>query len=354
MALPGPGGVFFLAFTAVLASMPVWMFFAPRLGLIDRPDLRKLHRGEVPVVGGLALLTALVLVLGVWFSSHLQVPMMLIAGALVALAGMVDDRQGLSAAKRFIVQAIASALMIFLAGVSLHDFGELLWPGTLQLGWLGIPVTLFCVVGVTNSVNMIDGMDGLSASVSLVTLAGLIAAMLHAGQSLEAAPALVALTGALCGFLLYNFPLPWRDRAMVFLGDSGTLLLGFLLAWLLVDGSQGSTRLVAPVTALWLLAIPLMDTVFVMIKRRLAGVSMVEADREHLHHAFLHSGRSVRQTLVAMTLAAAVMAATGLLLEWRGVPEYGSYALFLGVSGVYFLIMSRAWRQRRFLGKVIE
>jgi UDP-GlcNAc:undecaprenyl-phosphate GlcNAc-1-phosphate transferase len=354
MSSPGPGGVFLLSFGVALASMPVLMVLARRLGLVDRPDERKQHQGEVPLTGGLALLIALSIVLGLWFRPVPGVATLLAAGVLVAAAGLLDDWRGLTALQRFAVQAIATALMIFSAGVVLRDFGQLLWPGTLSLGWLSVPVTLFCVVGVTNAVNMIDGMDGLSGSIALVTVLALSAARVHAGLGLDSAPVLLALGGGLCGFLLFNLPFPWRKRAPVFMGDAGTLLLGFLLGWLLVDASQGGDRIIAPVTALWLLAVPLMDTVFVMLKRRREGVSMVEADREHLHHAFLRSGRSVAATLAIIVLAAGLLAAAGLALEWSGVPEYVSYAVFLALCGVYYVRMNRVWKTRRFLGRGIR
>ncbi len=215
-------------------------------------------------------------------------------------------------------------------------------------------MTIFCVVGVTNATNMIDGMDGLSASVMMVSLLGLAVAHWQIGLPLAHDPLLPALMGAICAYLLFNLRLPWRGRALVFFGDAGTLFLGFVLAWLLVEHSQGGDRVIAPVTALWLFAVPLLDTVFVMIKRRQAGVSMVEADRGHLHHAFLRSGRSVNTTLVLMALAAAGFAGLGLLFERYGVREYASFGLFVVLSGVYYLVMSRVWRKRKFFGRVIE
>jgi UDP-GlcNAc:undecaprenyl-phosphate GlcNAc-1-phosphate transferase len=345
---------FVLAFTVVMVSMPVLMHYAPTLGLLDRPGERKQHSGQVPMVGGLAVFLGLLLVLGMHHGGDVRAWVLLGGGALLVAAGVVDDRRELSAKIRFTVQAAACALMIFGAGVELRDFGNLLGFGTLRLGWLVVPVTLFCVVGVTNAINMIDGMDGLSASISLVALAGLASAAMASGQSIELIPELAVLAGGLCAYLVFNLRLPWRERALAFLGDAGTLLLGFLLGWMLVERSQGDARIIAPVTALWLLAVPLIDTVFVMIKRRQAGVSMVEADREHLHHAFLRSGRDVGVTLALIVATAAVLAAAGLAMQWAGVPEYLEFAAFLSLSGLYYLGMSRVWARRRFLGRPIE
>lgn len=345
---------FALSFVAVAFLMVPLLRVAPRLGLLDRPDTRKQHFGDTPMVGGLALYMGVILVLALHHYAVARTWALLSGGALVVIAGVVDDRSGLSPKARFLFQTAACGVMVFGAGVWLRDFGQLLWPSTLELGHFGMPITLFCVVGVINAVNMIDGMDGLSASVSLVALAGLAAALLVAGQSLGSAPELSALAGGLCAFLMFNLRLPGRRRARAFLGDAGTLLLGFLMGWLLVERSQGELRVIAPVTALWLVAIPLMDTVFVMIKRRQAGMSMFEADREHLHHAYLRSGRSVTGTLLAMVVLAALLAALGLAMQWSGIPEYVSFLTFMGTCGVYYAVMSGAWRHRMFLGRRID
>ena len=354
MSISATGTVLLTSFVAVLVAMPVLIRLAPRLGLLDRPDARKRHAGSVPLVGGLALILGLSIGLAEYLPVDQRLAWLWLGGALLAAAGGVDDRRGLTPAFRFSIQTLACLLMSLAAGVVLADFGELLWPATLPLGWLAVPVTLFCVVGVTNAVNMIDGMDGLSASLALVCLLGVLSAAWHAGWPLSALPEVTALAGGLCAYLLFNMRLPWRPRALAFFGDAGTLLLGFLLGWILVERSQGPERLFAPVTALWLLAVPLMDTVFVMIKRRRAGRDMTAADREHVHHAFLRSGRSVGLTLLSLTGLAAGLAVTGLALERFGVPEYLSYYLFLALCAVYYGVMSRAWARRRFLGRDIQ
>jgi UDP-GlcNAc:undecaprenyl-phosphate GlcNAc-1-phosphate transferase len=341
-------------FTATLILLPVLIHLAPRLGLLDHPDERKQHSGSVPLVGGLSLLGGLLLVSVLRHLGDSRMSLMLAAGIVVAAAGLLDDRWGLSAGKRFVLQTLACAIMVFAADVMLRDFGHLLWPGTLALGWMAVPVTLFCVVGATNAVNMTDGMDGLAASLVLVALSGLAGAMWLGGKALAATPEVPMLTGGLCAFLLFNLRLPWRKQALAFLGDSGTLLLGFVLGWLLVEQSQGVARSIAPVTALWLLAVPLMDTVFVMIKRGRAGKSMVEADREHLHHAFLRSGWSTNQALLLIVLWACLLAGAGLTMQFGGVSERWSFALFLALCGAYYGLMSHVWRVHRFLGRPVR
>jgi UDP-GlcNAc:undecaprenyl-phosphate GlcNAc-1-phosphate transferase len=353
MRNPGSFWDFILTFTAVLVVMPVLIGLAPRLGLEDQPDERKDHGGPIPLVGGLALFAGFTLVLGLRYGLDGEIGVLLGAGLLLVLMGVWDDRHHLTPRFRFVIQIGAACLMIFAANVVLDDFGNLLWPGTLRLHWLAAPVTIFCVVGVTNATNMIDGMDGLSASVLAISLLGLGFAFWEGGLTLARDPVIPALLGGLCAYLLFNLRFPWRSSAWAFLGDAGTLFLGFVVAWLMVGHSQGSGRVIAPVTALWLFAVPLLDTVFVMVKRRKAGLSMTEADHEHLHHAFLRSGWSVNGTLGMIVLAAAGLAAVGLLLQRYGVADYVSFVLFMLICAGYYFSMTRVWRQRSMFGREI-
>lgn len=334
--------------------MPVLIRLAPKLGLVDLPDERKHHQGDVPLVGGLAIFLGLVVALGTRHSSDQGLLVLLGSGAMLVAMGAWDDRHELSTRSRFLVQAVCATAMVLLAHIGLHSFGNLLGTGPLLLAWFEVPVTIFCVVGITNAVNMIDGMDGLSASLALVTLCGLSLAVWQNGGAVEAYPEIPTLIGAICGYLLFNLRLPWRGRALAFFGDAGTLLVGFLLAWLLIRHSQGSAPDIWPVTALWLIAIPLMDTLFIMIQRMRLGQSMFKADRNHLHHAFLRAGWSTNATLLAIIATAAGMAGFGLLLQRYASAEYISFAFFLLISAAYYLGMNKVWKQRRLFGRPIS
>ena len=336
---------FILAFTVVLISLPVLIHLAPGLGLVDHPDERKHHAGSVPLVGGVAIFLAMLLVLGIQYIDQSGIKEMLAGGLLLVVIGVIDDRDHIHPRYRFLVQILAACLMIFGAEVLLRDFGQLIGAWEFELKWAAIPITAFCVVGVTNAANMIDGIDGLSASLFLVCLAGLGLAINDASGGLNSAPEILVMAGALLAYLLFNLRFPWRKNALTFFGDAGTLLLGFIMAWLLVRYSQGPNRTIAPVTALWLFAVPLLDTVFLMIKRKLEGKSMVKADRCHLHHAFLKSGWSVNATLAIIVFISVELAGIGLLFEWAQVPEYMSFYAFLLVAGVYYFGMRRFWKK---------
>ena len=331
---------------------------AHRLGWVDKPDWRKQHDGDIPLAGGPAIYLAVALVL-VWTGgwSGLIHTLMWTSG-IVFLTGLVDDRKHIRVLLRFVLQIAALLCMVWYGGVMLHNFGNLFWERLLGLGPLAVPITVFAALGVINAFNMIDGMDGLSASLALIALGGL-AFLAGRGGFVEEQNLLLLVFAAVLGFLLLNFRFPWREKALVFLGDSGSSWLGFFLAWFFIalsqdDPSEGITRAYAPITAIWLFSLPLMDTTYVMIRRARLREPVFGSDRRHLHHLFLRSGFSVRQTWVVMTGFALLMALLGIYAELRGWPEWGMFYSYVGLSFGYLVWMNRVWKARRFLGRVVE
>jgi UDP-GlcNAc:undecaprenyl-phosphate GlcNAc-1-phosphate transferase len=323
-----------------LALMPL----ARHWGWIDAPDDRKTHRLPTPLVGGTAIFIAFFsLAFGAGWPAETLVPLAL-ASAIMLLTGLVDDRWPLGAWVRFAAQAAACLVMVFWAGVRLTDFGQLFGPFTLSLGVLAVPITVFSVLGVINAFNMIDGMDGLSGSVFCIAAGGMAILAAQGGRG-EAAIALLLMVGCVAGFLALNGRLPWNRRARTFLGDSGSILLGFWLAWAFVDLGNGSRegveRVFAPMTAVWLIGIPLLDTTRLMRQRWKAGRSAFDADRSHLHHAFLDAGFSVVQTWWGVVGLCVGFAAIGIAMELLGVPDYVSFYTFIALGLVYFRVMKR-------------
>ncbi len=323
---------------------------AHKTGLLDHPSERKVHGTSIPLVGGLAIFIA-------WLTATLlstpyatQALPLLTACALLLITGMKDDLHELSPHTRFGLQILACLIMIFAGGVVLTDFGSLMWNGVLPLGWFSIPITVFSVLGVINAFNMMDGIDGLSSMIFMVAGTAMAWLALRSGLDFNASM-LIIVVGAVFGFFLMNARLPWNKRGRIFLGDSGSVFLGMFLAWQFVDLGNGTDRAFTPITAVWLLGIPLMDTTTLMARRWRDGVSALQADQHHLHHAFLKAGFSVTQTGAAITLMVlftTTIGLTGLLLEW---PEYLMFYGYLALCGVYLLIMRRCWRHHRFLGR---
>jgi UDP-GlcNAc:undecaprenyl-phosphate GlcNAc-1-phosphate transferase len=339
-----------ITFVAALIAVLIGMRCARWLGLVDEPGAHKRHQGAVPVIGGLAI--ALAAMPGFALLGFDTLPPAFWCGFVLLLAvGAIDDRRGLSTAPRFAAQILAALLMVWWGGVRLADFGELLWPGHVAtLGFASTAVTVFCVVGVINAINMADGLDGHSGSLLLAAMACVSALAWVAGRGDLTAP-IAVWSAATLGFVLFNAR--WLlSRARVFLGDAGSLAMGFALAWFLVAYAQAPTRVFAPVTALWVLMLPLVDTVSVMWRRLSLRLSPFRADHRHIHHLLLRAGHSVRATQLILLGAALVCALSGMTLEWLGVPESVRFALFLLLAFGYHVAATRWQRRLPELGRV--
>jgi len=337
--------------TAVLLKIlqPV----AHNIGLVDVPSHRKNHLGDVPLTGGLAMF------LGLGFALlTLDLPLSqlraFIGGAMILVTvGLLDDLHELSPTIRFAAQIISATLMATWGGVMLNDFGMLISDNFIvELGWLALPITIFSTVGVINALNMVDGVNGLAGSVSLVSVIGMIIIAITANDTL-ATHWLGIVAVVLFAFLLFN----WRfgkHQAKTFMGDSGSMLIGFVLAWSLIDLSQGEQRAMSPVTALWLFAIPLIDTLTMMVRRIRKRQSPFTADCEHFHHLLQCAGVGKFQTTIAITLMSILYAGFGLYGHFTGIPEYVMFYLFLSLFFIHLLIIMRAWKTMRFLKKHLE
>ncbi len=336
-----------------LVLMPVLTRVAWRLGLLDQPGGRKAHAGAVPLVGGLVMFLAFVFGLLALPDGLTSLRPLIAGAALLVLVGVLDDIRELSSASRFVVQVAAALLMIWWGDVVLLDLGHLVGDYRVALGIWSVPLTAFAVVGVINALNMVDGVDGLAGSVTLVTVLAIAVLATAAGAAL-AVHVLLVLGVAIVVFLLFNLRLPGYARARVFMGDAGSMFLGFVLAWFLVQLSQGDGRVFSPATALWLFGLPLIDTVTMMLRRVLRGRSPFAADREHFHHVLLLAGFSHEATLVIMVAVAGVMALVGIVGQLAGVSEWLMFYGFMAVFAGYFYMILRAWRVMRFLRRSIS
>ena len=325
-----------LSAVLVLALIPP----ARRFGLVDHPGGRKRHEHETPLVGGLAIFLAYVGVIAL--TENIPGGSLSLFGALlVAVAiGTVDDARDVTHRSKFVAQ-IAAALII-VSGTSVHitHFGDLMGLGHIALGKWSVLVTVMAIVGTMNAVNMIDGLDGLAGSVVLPPVL-LYAAVAMAHGNGQTAFELLALAGATAGFLFFNLRTPWRKRALVFMGDTGGLVLGLLLAWysMLMAGAPGAP--LSPITAVWMLGVPLVDMSSVMLLRMFQGKSPFHADRQHIHYVLLDAGYSVGQVVAIMTATSAAFGLVGLLLHLGGTPDWVLAALAAALWGMHLLVLAR-------------
>lgn len=320
---------------------------APRLGAVDQPDDRKMHQIPVPRLGGLAVVGAMAATLLMATCADLmpqQVPVagstswgaLLVGGAVIFFCGLWDDLSPISAKTKFLAQLAAAGIAVWF-GVQLdriafagdHVFG---------LGILSIPITLLWIVGITNAFNLIDGLDGLSAGLGSIAAATCAAIFFYSG-AVDDATVLMVLLGALLGFLPFNF-----NPAKIFLGDSGSLVLGYVLAVMVVTGSQKYATATAVVIPLLSLGVPIIDTLLSMVRRMfshrpceasqlkswtsgfLALKQVFIADRDHIHHRLMARGLSHRGAVLTLYAAAASLSVLALV---SAVAQYRNAVLLL-------------------------
>ena len=300
---------------AVLLTPPVRNWFR-RHGILDRPDLlRKLHPEPIPRVGGIVIAIAYVLAYALLLLSFLQAGTIVRGGLSIAwrvapaallifATGLLDDLRGLKPWQKLFGQ-IAGALTACWAGVYIAGIG-----GHILPTWLAIPITVVWLLACTNAFNLIDGVDGLAAGVGLfATVTMLLAALLQ--NNVPLALATVPLAGALLGFLRYNF-----NPATIFLGDSGSLLIGFLLGCYGVLWSEKSATILGMTAPLMALAIPLLDTSLAIARRFLRQQPIFTADRGHIHHRLLDKGLTPRKAVLILYGAAGIFAILSLCTVW--------------------------------------
>jgi UDP-GlcNAc:undecaprenyl-phosphate GlcNAc-1-phosphate transferase len=325
-----------------IAVTPLVIRVAVARRLYDIPDAtRRLHTRPIPRLGGVAVFIATVL--GLLAAAIVGIPGaepspgrhrffagVLLGGVVLFAAGLVDDLRGLRPAAKLGAQCLA-ALVVYLFGLQIQVVS--LGPTELvSLGWLSLPLTVFWVVGVANAFNVIDGVDGLATGIALVALATVLVAALALGNT-DVALVCMALTGALLGFLRYNF-----NPARIFLGDSGSLFVGFMLAVLSVHGSLKSATAVLVAVPLFALAVPLFDLSLSILRRWLRGVSIFAADTGHISHRLLAIGLTQRRVVMVLSLVAGAFALLGLLLAFAPPPAVRGIALAGGAVSLLLLI----------------
>lgn len=318
---------------------------APFLGLVDTPDIRKKHTGNVPLVGGIAIFASV----SVWLlisGTNLFGGLILCTGFAALILGALDDRFNLSARIRLIAQVLIAASFPIIGSLSITDLGNTFGFGYVSLGQTtSILFTIFCFVGVVNAINMSDGVDGLLGLLAASSLVVTGMLCFQAGMTEEANIA-AFFVSALIPFLFFNLGF-FGQSNRIFLGDGGSVLVGVVLVAFFIHASQGQSTAFDAVTAGWLLGLPLVDSVVVMFRRSFAGKSPLAADRDHLHHLLLDSGLSPLTTTLTLVGTHWVFLATGLFAHYSGTFDSFFFWLFVVVSLVHFCFTPSLIQQYR-------
>jgi UDP-GlcNAc:undecaprenyl-phosphate/decaprenyl-phosphate GlcNAc-1-phosphate transferase len=304
--------IFLLAVASTWLLMPRIREYAIEVGTADMPNERRLNKEPLPNIGGLAILggvlSALVLAIAlkgaILATVQVQVLAIILGGTLLALVGFIDDQFSLPPLFRLLVQMLAAGLLV-VNGIR------------IDIAWLpdpfNIALTIFWVVGITNAVNLMDGIDGLVGGLGFIASAVLLSIAAHYASRGAAVLILAALAGGCLGFLRHNF-----NPSRIILGDAGAYFIGYTLSAVAILGAAKTATLASLVAPLFFLAVPIMDTTQVVIRRLRRGTSVTTPGKDHLHHLLLKSGLSQRRTVVVLWGAILALNVLGMVIQ--GIP----------------------------------
>lgn len=308
---------FFIAIIIAYTLTPYAKKVAYKIGAIDVPkDNRRVHKVPIPRLGGLAIyiafLTTIILMLVIGkgvLTINKELVGILIGATIIVGVGIIDDAKQISAKYKLLGQILA-ALVVVYSGVRIEFVTNILHKEAwIELKGLTIPATVFWIVGITNTVNLIDGLDGLAAGVSSIAALSL-AFVAHINGQTEVMILLMILAGSLLGFLPHNF-----NPATIFMGDTGSLLVGFILATISIEGVIKTATTIAVAIPVLALGVPIFDTTFAIIRRLINKKPIMEADKGHLHHRLLEQGLSQKQTVLVLYLISMLLGASAIVIS---------------------------------------
>lgn len=298
---------------------PIVKSFAPKIGAMDVPkDARRVHDHPIPRLGGLAIFIAFLVGVLLFVDVDRQIQGILMGAVIIVIIGVIDDIVSLPAMVKFIGQIVAASVVVFF-GVRIEImtvfFNE---TGYMLVGALAIPITIVWIVGVTNSVNLIDGLDGLACGVSTIaSVTMLLVALNVAGEDFRIPLILAALVGSCLGFLPYNF-----NPAKIFMGDTGALLLGFVLSTVSIMGFFKFYAVITFAVPFLALGLPIIDTAMAIIRRLIKGQNPMTPDRGHLHHKLIDSGLTQKQAVAVLYTISALLGVTAVVITSSGTMRF--------------------------------
>ncbi|WP_096437103.1 glycosyltransferase family 4 protein [Alteribacter populi] len=303
--------VLIACFVIALIITPIVIKVALNLGAVDQPSSRKVHQKLMPRLGGLAIFLSFIVGLAIvnpYDPFHFAI---ILGAVIIMMVGMLDDFFELSPIAKIIGQLFAAFVVVIYGGLQI-SFINLPFGGVIEFGILSIPITIFWILAITNAINLIDGLDGLASGVSSIVLISISAMAFIMGNEYVMIVALLLLFSTL-GFLVYNF-----YPAKIFMGDTGSLFLGYMIAVLSMLGFKNVT-LVSLVIPIFILGVPIIDTFFAIIRRTINKTPIYKADSSHLHHCFLRLGYSHRQTVIIIYAISALLGIAAFIYSYSTV-----------------------------------
>jgi UDP-GlcNAc:undecaprenyl-phosphate GlcNAc-1-phosphate transferase len=320
--------IFLIAFAISSATVPPIRALAKSNGAIALPGKRHIHTTPIPKFGGIAIALSVFIISAFIFSIDRVIASFLASTALMLLLGIIDDVKGAKWNLKLLLSLGATSIFIFGSGIWIKSLGNLFGTGEIQLGLWGIPFTYFAVFGVINAINLIDGLDGLASGVSSIAFTSFAVFAYMSGNNTVFYLSLINL-GATLGLLRYNYP-----KAKIFIGDSGSLFIGFSLSVLAILLTQGSNT-IKPMVPVLILGIPIFDTLRVMIIRIIHKRNPFHGDKTHLHHLMHRSGIPTNQVVKRIWALSCVMSLLALALysfdSWLMLLIYANVAFLMGI-----------------------
>jgi len=311
---------------------------AVQIGLTDKPNSRKAHFSDVPLVGGLSIVIGFFMGL-IFFPSPMGEFRLLFFGIVaLTILGLLDDHQDVHALWKFLAQLAIAGILVWQGDLAISNLGNIWGAGNQGLGVLGAPLTVLAIVGAINCFNMIDGHDGLAASLSITSLTA-VAFLIYRGGIESIALLILVFVVGLTVFLVFNVADSVGKTPKVFLGDAGSMVIGFFVAYFLVRYSgNASPQFLEPVSAIWLIGVPLLDMVSVIVIRLTRRKNILSADRSHIHHILLRKGFSKSFILLAIFVLQVCFCAVGITINIFDMSA--SFFFWLAVAVLFGYVVS--------------
>ena len=323
------GAALLCAFVVSFLMCPLVKSFAYKIGAIDVPkDNRRMHKKPVPRLGGLAIYLGFIVSILLFVDIDHQMRGILLGASIIAVLGVVDDMSPLRASFKFLVQ-IAAALIAVFHGVVIEILSN---PNVFarnpywELNWLSIPITVLWIVGITNAVNLIDGLDGLACGVSTISAVSMLVIALLVSEG-NIALVMASLVGACLGFMPYN-----RNPAKMFMGDTGSTFLGYILATISIQGLFKYYAIVSFAVPFLILGLPMFDTLFAIIRRLAHGQNPMAPDRGHIHHRLIDMGLNQKQAVAALYVISSILGLSAVVLTSSGAVKAMLLLMALAVA----------------------
>lgn len=326
--------IYIFSFLVFLTLLFVLKFFSKKLNLIDKPNYRKKHIGNIPLIGGLIIYLN-ILIFSFFFDISNHMNTVLLTSIILILLGALDDAIELGVTFRLITQLIC-CLIVIGSGLEIKNIGNYVFLQNIEMGIISVLFTVFCVIGLTNSFNFIDGVDGLSSGLALIAILSviIISYLENTLSYLIDLDYLILLSLTIIYFMFFNI----TKFSKIFLGDSGSMFLGFFISWILIMTSQNENQIIHPILTIWCVALPVFDITSVVIRRSLRKINPFKPDRRHIHHIFIEMGFGNFTTTSLILTLSIILNFFGILIFYLSGPFMALFS-FLVLLILYVILM---------------